>query len=99
MDKLYGNEKMTRDDAEKVCHADEGHLVNVDSAIKVKYINEINHGVYSGARLWIDGRRTKQGVPHFTFGYKPADPSFYSEEIMSLLMEPIVYNLPQSIIE
>ena len=73
--KLYGNEKIARDDAEKVCQGDGGHLVNVDSAIKVKYVNETIQGAYSGDLLWIDGRRSKNSDP-FTYGYKSTDPSF-----------------------
>jgi hypothetical protein len=38
--KFYDKERLARDDAEKVCQGDGGHLVNVDSEMKVQNVNE-----------------------------------------------------------
>ncbi|XP_060596178.1 uncharacterized protein LOC132750252 [Ruditapes philippinarum] len=73
--KLY-DKLLARDDAENICQNDGGHLVNVDSGMKVKYVNEtILQQSFSSDMLWIDGRKSVQGAP-WTYGYKSTDPSF-----------------------
>ncbi|XP_060596177.1 C-type lectin-like [Ruditapes philippinarum] len=74
--KFYDKERLYRDDAEKVCQGDGGHLVNVDSEIKVIDVNDtILQQIFSADVIWIDGRKSVQGDP-WTYGYKSSDPSF-----------------------
>ncbi|XP_060596176.1 C-type lectin-like [Ruditapes philippinarum] len=74
--KFYDKERLTRDDAEQICQRDGGHLVNVNSEMKVKDVNEtILQQNFDSNRIWIDGRKSVQGDP-WTYGYKSSDPSF-----------------------
>jgi hypothetical protein len=56
--KLYKSVKKTRKDALEVCHEDGGHLMNMNSELKLKDVNEYFTNISFSSDVWIDGTRT-----------------------------------------
>ncbi|XP_060597243.1 snaclec salmorin subunit A-like [Ruditapes philippinarum] len=73
--KIYVN-LMNRSDAENTCRRDGGHLVNIDSEQKAKYIEKLlhNHSIDCGG-IWIDGIRS-EGSHEWRHNVQPTNPSF-----------------------
>jgi hypothetical protein len=56
--KLYKSVERTQKDAQEICHKDGGYLMNLDSEMKVKDVNEYFTNISFSSDVWIDGTRT-----------------------------------------
>lgn len=74
--KLYVTDKKTRQDAESVCVADGGYLINIDSAVKQGDVESMlaKNSITSGT-FYIDGLRTVAGGD-WAFSSPSTDKSF-----------------------
>lgn len=73
--KVYHNVKEKRENAEKTCRSDGGHLVNIDSEVKRYDINQTLSKYRYLDILWIDGKKTMSGGD-WEFHFTPQDPDF-----------------------
>ncbi|XP_053395959.1 uncharacterized protein LOC128556070 [Mercenaria mercenaria] len=69
-------------DAQEECHQDGGHLINIDSALKVEDVNDTLQKMSVTEKIWIDGTRT---IPNgeWKYEYNSEDTTFskwYSSE-------------------
>jgi hypothetical protein len=66
--KLYADKQVTKNAAEQQCQKDGGHLVNIDSEIKLEDVSSLLTG-FSDKGIWIDGHRKDVNSPwEYTYG-------------------------------
>lgn len=70
--KFHKSVKMTQKDAQEECHKDGGHLMNIDSELKVKDLDEYFTSISYNSDMWIDGTR-KLPNGNWTYQYGSND--------------------------
>ncbi|XP_060579720.1 uncharacterized protein LOC132736581 [Ruditapes philippinarum] len=77
--KLYADKQVKRDAAEKQCQKDGGHLVNIDSEMKLEDVSSLLTGI--GSYIWIDGHRKDVSSPwEYTYGSTKGFFKWYSNQ-------------------
>ena len=67
--KFVADKQMSKDEAEKECQKDGGHLVNIDSEVKYEDVTSIVTGFSINVGIWVDGRRKDVSSPwKYTYG-------------------------------
>jgi hypothetical protein len=85
--KFYTDKGVEQDAAEQQCQKDGGHLINIDSEIKLEDVSSLLTGF--GAAIWIDGHRKDVHSPWvYTYGsqkgffkWYPSQPDNSSNEL------------------
>jgi hypothetical protein len=77
--KLYADKSVKRDAAEQQCQKDGGHLVNIDSEMKLEDVRSLLTGF--GSYIWIDGHRKDVSSPwEYTYGSTKGFFKWYSNQ-------------------
>jgi hypothetical protein len=67
--KLYADKRDKRDAAEQQCQKDGGHLVNIDSEMKLEDVSSLLTGFSTNKGIWVDGHRKDENSPwEYTYG-------------------------------
>ncbi|KAL4217593.1 positive regulation of myeloid dendritic cell activation [Mactra antiquata] len=74
--RVYHSIKEKRDNAEKMCQLDGGHLVNIDSEAKRYDINQTLARYREIDIIWIDGKKIVAGGD-WEYHFAPQEPDFY----------------------
>jgi hypothetical protein len=95
--KFYADNTVKKDAAEQQCQKDGGHLINIDSEMKLEDVSSLLTGFSRGKGIWIDGHRKDVSSPwEYTYGsqktifkWYPGQPSNTSN---SLCLVIALYN-------
>jgi hypothetical protein len=78
--KLYADKQVTKNAAEQQCQKDGGHLINIDSEMKLEDVSSLLTD-FNGKGIWIDGHRKDVNSPwEYTYGSQKTFFRWYSSE-------------------
>jgi hypothetical protein len=87
--KLYADKEVKQDAAEQQCQKDGGHLVNIDSEMKLEDVSNLLAGFSRDQGIWINGHRKDVSSSwEYTYGSKKGFFKWYPSQPDNVSNQP-----------